>query len=119
MLHISQLKLDVGFKGSVSKTLHPSIPEFSVSIHILQTCGVTKGSRGCRVLLLPRKIAMPSDSASRSLLLGVKPGSQGTWNGIPPMFLDQPQAQSIVPQQRAESVRMCRANARVHGLEWV
>lgn len=85
VIHVSQLKLATGFKGTASSSLPDSLPDFSVPMQVLQTREVTKGnqppspaSAGVMVRRpstragLPAKIALLLTNVFHSLLIGVK-----------------------------------------------
>jgi hypothetical protein len=66
VVHVSQLKLAAGYKGPVPATLPTDLPEFAIPIQVLQTRGVTKGSRFVQQVLvewsgLPRDLATWED----------------------------------------------------------
>lgn len=50
--YVSQLKLAAGFKGTALKSLPSELPEFSISVKVLQSRGITKVIRCVQQVLV-------------------------------------------------------------------
>jgi hypothetical protein len=109
VVHVSQLRLAVGFKGDTPATLPSSLPEFSIPVQILQTRGVTKGTR------LVQQVLVEWSGLPRDLATWGQAGLQGPGN----VTTSSPE-QAQNPDQTQKSVcgiRKRRANVRVSGPE--
>lgn len=133
VIHVSQLKLATGFKGTVSPTLPSSVPELSVPLNILQTRGVTKGNRLVQQVLvewsgLPSELATWEDrEALKQCFPGAPAWGQACFKGtgnVNTAVLPEVSKEDLQPQDAGQHLlgrgrRTRRANTRVHGPEWV
>jgi hypothetical protein len=126
VVHVSQLKLAAGYKGPVPATLPTDLPDFAIPIQVLQTRGITKGSRFVQQVLvewsgLPRDLATWEDLEALRQCFPYAPawgqaGLQGGGNvtaHLPPA--DTPWRP---PLRREPGRRERRANVRLAGPEW-
>jgi hypothetical protein len=134
VVHVSQLKLAKGFSGSATSSLPDELPEFSIPLRILQTRGFAKGKRFVKQVLvqwsnLPTELATWEDQDNLRQCYPFAPawgqaGFQGGEN-VNNESMDSPTVSRGVPNGEPEAApvvrtrRVCRANVRQQGPEWV